>query len=186
MQFDSTIKTTDLIMMLAVVAGPIVAVQVESFLRRRREIHGRRVRIFRTLMSTRLSTLAATHTESLNLVELEFHTSNPLDKKVVDHWKLYHSHLHDRNYIPKEGWEQRRSELLVDLLYQMSQAIGYSFDKASIKMGAYSPQSYLDYHLQDLETRKLWLEILKGQRPIPMAVFQPPANPGPAPVQVSN
>jgi hypothetical protein len=181
MQFDWTLKTTDLVMIVAVFAGPIVAVQLESFLRHRRDTHERRVRIFRTLMATRLSTLAQTHTESLNLVELEFHTSNPQDKKVVDCWKLYHSHLHDRNYIPKEGWDQRRSELLVDLLYEMSRAIGYSFDKASIKMGAYSPQGYLDYHLQDLETRKLWLEILKGERGLPMTAFQQPSPPA-APV----
>jgi hypothetical protein len=59
-------------------------------------------------------------------------------------------------------------------------AIGYSFDKASIKMGAYSPQGYLDYQVQDQETRKLWLEILKGERPIPMKAFQQPAPPSTA------
>jgi hypothetical protein len=119
-------------------------------------------------MMTRRSILAVAHIESLNLLELEFHSSEHRDRKVVDSWKIYLSHLCDQNYQPKEGWEQRRQDLLVDLLYDMSLAIGYSFDKSSIKTGAYSPQAYIDFEGENTETRRLWLEVLRGSRELPM------------------
>ena len=155
-------------MIVAVFAGPIVAVQLTELLRKRQDTHKRRVHIFRTLMATRRSNLAVTHIESLNLLELEFRSSNQQDKKVVDSWKMYLSHLCDPNYQPKDGWEQRRQDLLVDLLYEMNLAIGYSFEKSSIKTGAYAPQAYLDFESQNTETRLLWLEILRGSRELPM------------------
>jgi len=181
MQYDFTLKITDVIMIAALFFGPIVAVQLTEFLRRRQDRQTRRVHIFRTLMATRLSNLATQHVESLNLVELEFRTSSSQDKKVVDCWKMYLSHLNNaQNYLPREGWEQRRGELLVDLLYEMGLAIGYSFEKSSIKTGAYSPQGYLNVSMETAESRKLWLEILRGNRGLPMTPFQPPP---PAPTQ---
>lgn len=155
-------------MIAAVFAGPIVAVQLTEYLRKQQDTHNRRVHIFRTLMTTRRSILAVAHIESLNLLELEFHSSNQRDKKIVDSWKLYLAHLCDKEYQPKEGWEQKRQELLVDLLYDMSIAIGYSFDKSSIKTGAYSPQGHSDFENENTEARKLWLEILRGNRELPM------------------
>src|ERR1039457_6844123 len=114
MQYDSTIRITDIIMIAAIVVGPIAAVWVAESRRKFHDRHERRVRVFRTLMATRLSILAVPHVESLNLVELEFQTSNPQDKKVVDCWKMYLSHLNNApGYIPREGWEQRRHELLI-------------------------------------------------------------------------
>jgi len=165
-------------MIVAVFIGPIVAVQLTELLRRRQDTQKRRVHVFRTLMATRRSNLAATHIEALNLLELEFHSSHAQDKKVVDGWKMYLGHLCDPNYQPKDGWEQRRQELLVDLLYEMNVAIGYSFDKSSIKSGSYAPQAYCDFEGENTESRKLWLEILRGQRELPMrASIVPPPVP---------
>jgi len=158
-------------MISAVFAGPIVAVQLSELLRKRQDTHNRRVYIFRTLMATRRSILASTHIEALNLLELEFHSSNRNDKRVVDVWKIYLAHLCDTNYQPKEGWDQRRQELLIDLLYEMNLAIGYSFDKSSIKNGAYAPQGYVSFENENTETRKLWLEILRGSRELPMRAY---------------
>ncbi|MGA3284143.1 MAG: DUF6680 family protein [Verrucomicrobiota bacterium] len=180
MQYDFTIKITDVIMIAALVAGPIAAVWVSESRRRFHDQHERRVRVFRTLMATRLSCLAVQHVEALNLVELEFHTSKPQDKKVVDCWKIYLSHMNNAlSYAPKEGWDQRRQELLIDLLYEMGLAIGYSFDKSSIKSGSYSPQGYLNTEMENNEIRKLWLDILRGNRGLPMAPFRPPTPPPP-------
>jgi hypothetical protein len=176
MQFDTSIRITDIIMVVAVFVGPIVAVQLTELLRKRQDTHKRRVHVFRTLMATRRSNLAATHIEALNLLELEFHSAAPQDKKVVDGWKMYLAHLCDPNYQPKDGWEQRRQDLLVDLLYEMNLAIGYSFDKSSIKTGAYAPQAYINFENENTETRQLWLEILRGTRELPMraSVTPPP------------
>jgi hypothetical protein len=74
----------------------------------------------------------------------------------------------------------------------MGIAVGYSFDKSQIKAGAYYPGGYSDAEVDQLEARKLWLEVLRGQRPLPMRaeVFAAPqpaqlqqAQPQPAQIQ---
>ena len=54
------------------------------------------------------------------------------------------------------------------MLYEMSKSLGYDFDKVQIKSGSYYPSGYGDSEAENTETRKLWLEILRGQRKMPM------------------
>lgn len=77
---------------------------------------------------------------------------------------------------PKETWAARKAELLVELLFEMGVALGYSFDKSHIKSGTYYPGGYSDAEIDNLEARKLWLEVLRGTRPLPMRaeVYAPP------------
>lgn len=167
MTWDSTIKVTDIVMIFAIIVGPLIAVQITEYLRNLKDVRDRKVHIFRTLMSTRSAPLLGVHIEALNLVELEFHSSKQQERRVVDAWRLYLTHLADRRY-PKETWGSRKDELLIELLYEMSLALGYSYDKSQIKSGAYYPSGYEDADSDHYETRKLWLEVLKGKRPLSM------------------
>lgn len=167
MTWDFTIKITDIIMIGAIVIGPILAVQITEYLRNLKDIRDRKVYIFRTLMATRSAPLLGVHIEALNLVELEFHSNKAQDRRVVDTWRLYLTHLSDQRY-PKETWSTRKDELLIDFLHEMSLALGYSYDKSQIKSGAYYPSGYQESDFDHYETRKLWLEVLKGKRPLPM------------------
>jgi hypothetical protein len=178
--FDWTVKVTDVVMIVALVSGPILAVQITEYLRKSDEAKKRKIHIFRTLMATRSAQLAPNHIEALNLVEIEFHSSRRQERRVVDCLKLYLGHLADRNY-PQESWAARRVDLLIDLLYEMSLALDYSYDKSQIRSGAYYPQAYVDAETEGTESRKLWLEILRNQRTLPMQVFPPPP-PGAPPV----
>lgn len=169
MIFDWTIKITDIIMIFAIIVGPIIAVQITEFIRRHQDQRDRKMYLFRTLMATRSATLAPAHIEALNLVEIEFHSNNHQDCKVVNAWKLYRAHLFDSNY-PKESWDARRADLLVELLYEMSSELGYNYDKAHIKGGTYYPKNYGDTELDQTEIRKLLLELLRGNRTLPVSV----------------
>jgi hypothetical protein len=186
-QFDWTIRVTDIVMILALIMGPVIAVQIAEYIRKKDEAKKRKIRVFQTLMATRTASLAAKHIDALNLVEIEFHSLLAEDRKVVDRLKLYKLHLEDATYLKQsqEAWTNRKDELLIDLLYEMSVALGYSFDKSQMKSRAYYPQGYVDAEKENLETRKLWLEILKGQRQLPMKAEvytnQPPASAPPAP-----
>src|SRR6266700_3331657 len=119
MVFDWAIRITDLVTIIALLAGPIVAVQLAEMLRKRQDLRNRKRQIFRTLMATRSATLTPHHIEALNLVEAEFYSGSSEDRKVIDSWKLYLAHLNDTNY-PLDAWGARRSDLLVELLYDMS------------------------------------------------------------------
>lgn len=164
------IKATDIAIVIATLAGPFLAVYVTEQQRKKADIRNRKVHIFRTLMATRSATLAAAHIEALNLVEVEF--AQHRERAVVDCWRMYLAHLNDHNY-PAESWDARRSDLLLELLYAMSLVLGYSFDKAQIKTGTYYPRGYGDADSDHLQTRKMWLEVLKGERALPMEVRKP-------------
>ena len=157
-------------MVVALFFGPIVAVQLTEYLRKSEDAKKRKVHIFRTLMATRSANLIYAHIEALNLVEIEFHSSLAQERKVVDCWRLYLAHLNDHNYVKQsaDAWAKRKNDLLIDLLYEMSIALGYSYDKSQIQNGAYYPQGYSNAENENAETRKLWLEVLRGQRQFPM------------------
>ena len=68
---------------IAILAGPVLAVLVTRFTDRHREIRGRQWDIFRNLMRYRRTPLNPEFVGALNLVEVEF-ASNP---KVIQTWK---------------------------------------------------------------------------------------------------
>jgi hypothetical protein len=153
-------------MIVALIGGPIAAVQIAEFLRKKEEFRKRQIHVFRTLMATRTTTLYFNHIEALNLVEIEFYK----EREVMDCWQLYRTHLDDQAYIKRDvaSWEKDRNKLLIDLLYEMSISLNYSFNKSQIQKGVYYPSGYQLVENQNTETRKLWLEVLKGERQIPM------------------
>jgi len=118
-------------------------------------------------MATRTANLSFQHVEALNLVETEFSSGNKEDNEVISAWKLYLSHLNDKNY-PQESWGARRADLLVDLLHEMSLALGYGHDKAAIKAGSYYPQGYGSMEEEQQALRKGLLAVLYGGQPINM------------------
>jgi hypothetical protein len=131
-------------------------------------------------MATRNATMAPEHVKALNVVEVLFHTANEQDRKVVDVWRIYLAHLNNHQY-PKDTWQTRRAELLVELLYEMGIAVGYSFEKSHINAGTYYPGGYVETELDQLEIRKLFLEVLRGQRPLPMRAEVYATQPSPQP-----
>lgn len=167
MEWEWEIRITDIIMTIAVFAGPIVSVQLAEGLSKLKDKKNRKVHIFRTLMATRSAQLAPMHVEALNLIDLEFHSQKRQDKRVLDAGRLYMDHLKDRGY-PKEAWPARKGDLLVELLYEMSEALGYGFDKVQIKAGSYYPSGWDDVERENEETRQNWLNIVKGNQQLHM------------------
>lgn len=178
MTFENSIRITDIISIVAIFAGPIVAVQLTEYLREQKETRRRKINIFKTLMATRQTILDQKHVQSLNLVEIEFHGLR--ERRVVDTLRLYIAHL-NLNVLPQEGnqWDQRRKELLAAMLYEMAKVLNFNFDQSQIQTGSYSPQGWLTTGVENEQTRKLWLEVLNGTRTL--NCFNAP-QPSPRPV----
>lgn len=178
------------IMILAVILGPIIAVQVEKYLERKRDIKDSKLEIFKTLMATRGKTLDPDHVEALNMIDLEFDG----EKSVTDAWKAYLDHLINiPKYPTTEGktkekkenektlhnsqmvaWHNERENYLAELLYVMGQSLGYKFDKTHIKRSIYSPQGHADIE-NDLQfLRKASIELLMGRLPLRVETISPP------------
>src|SRR5688572_28732942 len=91
-----TFKITDvvnaLILMATIVAiiyGPIKAVEITRRLDREREALGRKRHVLATLMRTRRTSMHPDHVGALNLVQLEFHET----PKVLAAYRAYIANL---------------------------------------------------------------------------------------------
>lgn len=165
----------DWLMIVAVLLGPIVAVQLTRYLDNKKEERERKLQVFKTLMSTRAYVVSWDHVMTLNRIDLEFDKDNKKEKAVIEAWKAYFDLLCDKN-IPPEQWGIKRTDLLVELLYKMAQVLNYDFDKTHIKNSSYSPIAHGDIEDEQKAIRIELIEFLKGKRPVPMEVVNWPQN----------
>lgn len=166
---------TDILMVLATGLSPLIAVQVTRYLDDRNEERGRKLQVFKILMATRAYTLAPSHVEALNRIDLEFSPSRRKEKAVLDAWQQYLDHLGDTPIEPS-AWAIRRIDLLVDLLGAMANALGYEFNKTQIKKGAYAPIAHGHLEKDQEQLRKMWLELFDGRRSLPMHITSLPTH----------
>jgi len=144
---------SDGLMILAVLVGPIIAVQLTRFLDNKREVRERKLQIFKTLMPTRAYTISWDHVMTLNRIDLEFDKNNKKEKAVIEAWKAYLDLLGEKN-ITGEQWGIKRIDLLVELLHKMAVVLGYDFDKTHIKNSSYSPSAHGDIEDEQRAIRK--------------------------------
>jgi len=172
-------ENRDWIMVAAIIAGPILAVQVQKIIESLQRKRDRRLKIFFTLMSTRATRLAPDHVSALNMIDIEFYGRRILgvrlqtssEKKVTNSWKTYNDHL-GTEYAPErfDAWNERVFELFTSMLYAMSQALGYDFDEVQLKRDCYRPKGHNEIEDQQYAIRNGMVEILTGKKSLPMAV----------------
>lgn len=168
-------RTTDIAIIFATLAGPILAVQAQTWLERGRIRKERRLAIFRTLMTTRAASLSPEHVEAFNAVPVEFYGTGGKLKEISDAWKLFLDH-HLSGSPATEVWFQKRFDLLVDLLHLMSQYLGYSFSRAQLSRDIYSPQAHGDLETEQTIIRRGLAKLFNGETVLPMAVKEFPAT----------
>jgi hypothetical protein len=119
------------------------------------------------------------------------------DKRVADAWRLYLDHLTTTVNLDDQAvltnWSEKGNDLLIELLFEMSQALKFGFDKVSLKNGIYSPRAHGELETEQQLLRKfllelmegkraMWTGIITGERPIQMQLVLPP-QPAQPPVQ---
>ncbi|VAX07354.1 hypothetical protein MNBD_ALPHA03-1865 [hydrothermal vent metagenome] len=162
-------------MIIAVLSGPIIAVQVTRHLDNKREKYERKLQVFKALMTTRNYTISWDHVAALNRIDLEFNKKNSKEKAVVESWKEYLDLLNDKN-MPPEQWGDKRVDLLVKLLHKMAHVLDYDFDKTHIKNSSYSPIAHGNAEDQQNALRMGLIEVLDGKRTIPMTITNFPIS----------
>ena len=165
MSWLASMEGKDWLVVISMLLSPLIAVQATKWLERRTQSRDEQVQIFKTLMATRAANLDTRHVESLNVIDVVFHSDEKQQIEIRRLWKQYLDHLNDRAY-PRETWEVKRVELLVELLHGMAIYLGFDFDKTHIKNQAYFPEGYGDLENDQIVNRKALREILTGQRPL--------------------
>ena len=166
----------DIVMVVAVVLGPILAVQAQKMIEQWRENRARKLSVFTVLMATRGTPLSPEHVQALNMIDLEFSAEKPRERAVREAWKVYLDHLgdapqdfQDPTYQAKNAaWTTRSNDCRVELLYTMGHVLGYDFDKVQLKKGVYTPKGHADTEFEQGLLRKGLLELLYNRRALPI------------------
>lgn len=168
-------KTEDLLMLIAVLLGPILAVQAQRLVDKLRETRNRKLYIFKTLMATRAANLSAEHVQALNMIDVEFPERGRW-KQTVHAWRGYFDQLNVATGSPEDTarWEERRVDLMTDLLYAMGKALGYEFDKVKYKRGIYAPQGHVRIEEENHQMRTGLIALLQGRSSLQVSPAAPP------------
>lgn len=181
------LEVRDWFMCAAVVLGPILAVQVQKIVERIGEKSERRVKIFKTLMTTRAERVSLNHVQALNMIDIEFYGrmfighfrwQSESEKAVMGQWKQYRAHLNDRDYQKNDpdGWYRKTDDLFMNLLFDMSKALGYDFDKVQLKSDAYRPIAHENLEKAQLKVLNGWADLLDNKQSLQIELTNLPPN----------
>ncbi|WP_370546498.1 DUF6680 family protein [Edwardsiella tarda] len=180
------LNAKDTIMTIAVILGPVLAVQAQKILEIGREKKQRRLFIFKTLMSTRATRLSVEHVQALNLIDIEFYGrlipllkirhQTKLEQEVTHAWHAYIDHLNEIGMKNMHGdqdiskFDGRIDELFTDMLYAISKALNYDFDKVQLRRGCYRPQGHQSNEVMAQSIMSNALKVLSGHQAVRMSV----------------
>jgi hypothetical protein len=162
---------------IAIIVAPIIALRVQRKVDEARETKGRKLLIFKTLMSNRATRLNPNFVQALNMIDIEF--TEKSEKSVRDAWKELLDHYVD---VGQKTPDQKRrdgaadlnkaEELVAELLVKMGKELDYDFDKVYVKKGCYYPEGLGNIEQEQHALRGALLNLLSGQgAKLPVAVF---------------
>lgn len=152
----------EILILIAIVSGPVIAVFITRSLDNRRERRNRRWQIFSSLMGTRRARLSREYVNALNLVEIEFHGH----EGVMKEWKslmvlLCGNPIDPDNTDAIRNWMADVDKRLASLLHQMSSSLGLEIQQLDIFGGGYSPIAWAKQENEQKEMLNLMAELFK-------------------------
>lgn len=158
---------------IAIILGPIVALDLQRRLDKGREARNRKLWVFKTLMSFRATALSPQFVQALNLIDVEFDSKNEKEKAVRTAWKVLLDHFGDLAKPPlPENSNEKTATLTTNLLIAMGKSLGYDFDEVEVKKGAYYPMGMGNVEQEQHSVRRGILDVLAGRRRIPVGIFE--------------
>jgi len=157
----------EIINIFAILMSPIIAIQVQKFLDRKKQNTERRSQIFKILMSTRRARLSVHHIDALNSIDIEF--SEKRFTNVINAWKNYFDALciNETN----DSVIQKRNDLYSALLFELAKSTGYEyFTLSDINRNYYYPKGLVDNDNDSLTIRQSITSIVKGEKPIKIKI----------------
>jgi hypothetical protein len=172
---DRTEIALNLLTIIALVSGPIIALQIQRKLDREREAKNRKLWVFKTLMSFRATTLAPSWVQALNLIDVEFNSDDEKEKAVRNAWKVLLDHYVDLTNAKDPGSDtlvERGTNLRANLLMAMGRCLGYDFDEVLVKKGSYYATGLGNVEAEQHALRRGLLNVLSGKGRIPVGIFE--------------
>lgn len=157
------------IIAICTLLSPLIAIQVSEWLNSLKQKREEQLRVFSTIMATRIANLDPRHVEALNLIDVVFSGQNKQEIEIRSKWKAYLDHLNNSNLNP-DSWAASRITLFVDLTYEMAKYLRFDMDKTHIKNQCYFPTAHGDIEVEQNLIRKGVLSILKGDSGLKVSI----------------
>jgi hypothetical protein len=156
---DRPTMVIEVVTVIALVAGPVIAVLITLWYQSRTEKRAAKERLFVTLMAHRKSFPPAPDwTSALNLIDVVYADS----PEIVRHWHALYDTL---NQFPINT--QRYNHQYIELLSAMATSLRYRSIQQTDIDKFYSPQAYGDQATMNAEIQKELVRVLKATASIP-------------------
>ena len=175
LEMDNTGIALGVLTVVAIVCGPIIALQIQRKLDREREALNRKLWVFKTLMSFRATALAPAFVQALNLIDVEFSGHNDKEKAVRNAWKVLLDHYSDLGKVVDPNTDtlaEKSTQLRANLLMAMGRCLDYDFDEVQVKKGSYYPTGLGNVEAEQHAIRRGVLNVLSGKGRIPVGIFE--------------
>lgn len=161
-------RTIEVLTLLAILLGPILAIQIQKRIETHKEIKDRKLNIFKSLMATRGARVSFEHVRALNMIDIEF----TKHKDIAEAWKYYLDCLCNSDMVDGnlQLWANERDKLFVDLMNKMGTALGYHFDKVHLKKSIYTPIAHNEEEIYQLSIREQLKKIFNGEQSISVKI----------------
>ncbi len=180
----AALKSSDWIIAISTLLGPILAVQAQKVLERATENRRYKLQIFNILMATRATRVAPDHVQALNRIDLTFSGrkffglidwQNSLEKEVINSWRNYHDKLNERvqdesNQAAVNAWIEKSDDLFIDLLQAIAKSLRFKFNRVQLKRGIYYPRAHSDGESRQEAIQQNLFRILSGNQALRMDV----------------
>ncbi len=170
---------------IAILLAPIIALQVQTRLDAAKEKSQRKLIIFKTLIATYTTRVSPDHVQALNMINIEFYGN----ESVLGSWRLYQQHLTtpdiqanntsisiEEREKAAQQWLETGNNLFINLLVDMSNEVGFPFDKPTLSKGVYYPIAQEKIEIENKILREGLLKIICNGEPLSMNVTAFPIN----------
>ncbi len=173
-------KALDLATLVALIAGPVVAVVITLWREDRRHRRQQQIQTMRMLVSTRHLAGDPAYSQAINLIPIEFNRQAAIMKA----WREY---IEVVRFNPLPDNEQRHLALTVSkqtaLVFVVLQYLGYGLSETDIQTSAYAAGGLIERDNLAIDAQRAWRDIataLQTQNRLTAAMINPPPPDQPA------
>lgn len=150
------LKLYELLTLIGIVIGPIVAVAITLWVEARRRDRDRQIQLMRMLLTTRHLPGDPAYTVAINTIPIEFNKS----KAVMLAWQVY---IEAVRYKPSpENAESQLKDLLIKqtkLIFEIMRELGFNLSETDIQNSAYAAGGFIERDNIMLDGFRAWPRI---------------------------
>ncbi|MBD3730363.1 MAG: hypothetical protein IE933_11725 [Sphingomonadales bacterium] len=162
--------TNEILTLLAIVAGPIIAVCITLWIDARRRKHEQRVIVLRHLIATRHLPADPGFLTAINLIPVEFNDRPAVIRAYNEFIMASKANLDGKN---DEATLQNSATKLTRLIFEISRSLGFDLRETDIQTSAYASDGWVKRDLLAMNSQQamcniadiLWMQtrLLRGE-----------------------